>query len=622
MRRHGSIRSFWHPLVTSHHKRQKAGREVYKASGSRHKAALPVSCPTSPPLFVYFFSLVAMSQLLLLSPKDPFHQPTPEERHKILSQIARNALSIRAIDDEIQKLIRRRRELENQTALCTSVLAPVRRLPFDVLASIFHQYVYSYEGDPWIVAHVSRSWRTSALALPTLWSGIHVQLDPAVLTAATATTAPTQTHRRVEGREYCSNDHRLDLALRRSSTAPIDVKIASPAILPHVVRAHVTKMLHMVLQHMHRWRSLEVEGSISRLPGLNMDPLSKLESLTLHTRDTSLLSLVNQTAHRLTSFTNTKLGLENFESAVWWSTLRSLDLTIPFDMSIPPQTATLLSLLARAESLEELSLDYHQMQPVPMSETVTLNNLKRLELYDIPHVLPFHCPNLVHFHVSVGKSRPVITTAPLRTPTTPIHLPHLTHLIFEHPNIAVLSSLVAPSLVELVISPQVRIIAPQYNDKAFGAIWNEEKRKKGEMMVPSVLRLEDIHVSANAIRDVLRDLEGLKVLEMKWLRTDHLDVLSTLSESTTAPDAATTGATKPSSSPTSLPSSSGRIPFVCPSLETLLLHDASTLRSGGDTKGMQMQMENVVRTRRGLGYPLKSARFGWPQGSEVEEIIL
>ncbi|KAG8813092.1 hypothetical protein FRC18_002670 [Serendipita sp. 400] len=142
------------------------------------------------------------------------------------------------------------------------------------------------------------------------------------------------------------------------------------------------------------------------------------------------------------------------------------------------------------------------------------------------------------------------------------------------------------------------------------------------MMVPSVLRLEDIHVSANAIRDVLRDLEGLKVLEMKWLRTDHLDVLSTLSESTTAPDAATTGATKPSSSPTSLPSSSGRIPFVCPSLETLLLHDASTLRSGGDTKGMQMQMENVVRTRRGLGYPLKSARFGWPQGSEVEEIIL
>ncbi|KAG8835849.1 hypothetical protein FRC17_000813 [Serendipita sp. 399] len=553
----------------------------------------------------------------ILSPKDPFYQPTPAEKQEILFQIAKNEVSMRAIDEEIQKLIRQRRELEDQAALYASMLAPVRRLTFDILACIFHEFVHASEGDPWILAHVSRSWRTSALSLPALWSGIHVQLDPSVRLSS------LQSHRRIDGREYCANDHRLDLALRRSSTYPLDVKIASPAALPQVVRAHVTTMLHMVLQHMHRWRSLEVEGSISRLPGLPMDPLSRLEHLTLHTRDTSLLSLINNTATGLISFTNTQLGLEHFTPAVWWSTLRSLHLTIPVDMSIPPQTGTLMGLLARAESLEELSLDYHQMQPVPMHESVTLANLKRLELYDIPHLLPFHCPNLVHLRVSVGKRRPVITTAPLRTPSTPIHLPHLTHLVFEHPNIAVLSSLVAPSLDELVISPQVRIIAPQYNDNAFESIWNEERQKRGHVLVPRVLRLEDIHVSANAIKGMLSYLPDLRLLEMKWLRTDYLEVLSTLVESTTKMTMAASGGRGPE--PVTAGQSAKatlRVPSICPSLKTLLLHDASTLRSGGDTRGIQAKLESVVRTRRELGNPLKSARFRWPQGSEMEEFIV
>lgn len=544
-----------------------------------------------------FFSPINEARRMNPLHLEPFHRPTLFERQQVLAQVEGNNNSIQDIDAEIRALIQRRQKFQQDNAFCQSVLAPVRRLTFDVLAHLFDHYVHSYEGDPWIVAHVNRTWRSAAFVTPSLWTGIHLELDP---------VAPTIPHsRRLGGREYCASVRQLELALYRPSNNLLHIKLASPPTLPHVVRAHIPSMLHLVSQRMDRWASLDIDGAISHLPGLNTQPFDNLEKLVMRTRDTSLLSLINKTATRLRSLTTTQLGLENFEDAEWWPTLRDLDVTIPIDQSLRPQTQILTRVLTRAVSLESLVLDFHQIQP-GCTALAVLPNLRRLALFDIPQLLPFECPNLTHLQISVGKRRPITSPAPLPTPSTPIYLPHLTHLTFQHPNLAALSAIIAPDLVELVISPQVRIIAPQVNDNALRSIWNAERRQKGTMLSPRVLHLEDLHVSAETVQNVLELLDDLQELSIKWVRTDHASMFNSLSASTARERSAKHPA-------------GGNRPLICPNLSKLYFYDSSTLRSE-DTLSMQYSLQEVVRVRRELGHPLKSVICRWPNGNEMEEI--
>lgn len=542
-------------------------------------------------------------------PLQPFHRPTASETQEIQSKIAHNGQEMQDIDLQIRQLMQERLRLSQQNATYKSLLAPVRRLTFDALALIFYHYVVINEEDPWILAHVSRTWRAAVFSTPSLWTGLHLELDPDVLKLPSS--------RRLGGKEYCATIIQLELALKRPSSNLLNVKLASPPSIPSVVRAHIPVMLHLISQRMNRWRSLEVDGSIAHLPGLNSRPMDNLEELVMKTTDKSLMQLINESAVGLKSFTNTMLGLQEFEAAVWWSTLRNLDLTIPIDATSQPQTPLLKSVLSKAELLETLVLDFHQMQP-ESGPLATLPNLQRLELYDIPDMLPFHCPNLTHLQISVGKRKPVTSTAPLPTPSKPIYLPHLTHLTFQHPNLVALSAITAPNLVELVISPQVRIIAPQYNDNALRVIWNAEKRESTGVLKPKVLRLEDIHVSAETIQHVLRFMEALEMLTIKWVRTDHSAVLKLLSASIPArtPPPPSQPALESTAKPLTPPPS--RRPLLCPSLRQFALYDSSTLRSD-DTRAMQASLEEVVKVRRELHCALKEVVCRWPNGSIMKE---
>lgn len=538
--------------------------------------------------------------------KTPFHRPSISETAEVSAKMAQNDQLIQDIDLQIRQLMQERFRLYQQNATYKSILAPVRRLTFDVLGHIFYYYTVINEEDPWILAHVSRTWRATAFGTPCLWAGLHLELNPE--------TTDLPSSRRIGGKEYCATIKQLELALRRPSSNLLDIKLVSPITIPTIVRAHIPTMLHIISHRMNRWRSLEVDGAISHLPGLNRQPLENLERLVMKTKDKSLLPLIKQSATGLTSFTNTLLGLEEFEGAVWWPTLRHLDLTIiPIDTNAVPQTPLLRTILAETEQLETLVLDFHQMQPesVPLAE---LPNLRRLELYDIPALLPFECPNLTHLQISVGKGRPMTSAAPLPTPSKRIDLPYLTHLTFQHPNLAALSAINAPNLIELVISPQVRIIAPQYNDNALRTIWSVEKRDGAGMLRPKILRLEDMHVSAETIQAVLRFIEGLEMLTIKWLRTDHAALLKLLSASVPARSSSqtTVQSAKPSTPPPT------RRLLLCPALQQFALYDSSTLRSD-DTRAMQASLEEIVKVRRDLDCPIKGVVCRWPNGNLMKE---
>ncbi|KAF5310736.1 hypothetical protein D9619_007890 [Psilocybe cf. subviscida] len=63
----------------------------------------------------------------------------------------------------------------------TAVLSLVRRLPDDILATIFEEVSFSprayYSHPPWALSQVCRDWRRVALSLPHLWKCIDLKLD-------------------------------------------------------------------------------------------------------------------------------------------------------------------------------------------------------------------------------------------------------------------------------------------------------------------------------------------------------------------------------------------------------------------------------------------------------------
>ncbi|KAJ1301910.1 hypothetical protein OPQ81_000750 [Rhizoctonia solani] len=76
---------------------------------------------------------------------------------------------------QVDALAEQKRTLEKGVASAKGYLAPVRKLPADILSDIF---MMSLENDPlapWTLSAVNKQWRTTALTTPRLWSRIRIQ---------------------------------------------------------------------------------------------------------------------------------------------------------------------------------------------------------------------------------------------------------------------------------------------------------------------------------------------------------------------------------------------------------------------------------------------------------------
>ncbi|KAL1695043.1 hypothetical protein GGG16DRAFT_86742 [Schizophyllum commune] len=106
--------------------------------------------------------------------------PPPMERQQILLAAHHLTQGIRSIDTDIQWLItlRARMSMGSQLAINASILAPIRRLPQELLSHIF--VLFAMEIDPCMRAHtirdtvarVCREWYTVARSTPRLWTYI------------------------------------------------------------------------------------------------------------------------------------------------------------------------------------------------------------------------------------------------------------------------------------------------------------------------------------------------------------------------------------------------------------------------------------------------------------------
>ncbi|KAJ7133786.1 hypothetical protein C8R46DRAFT_1139793 [Mycena filopes] len=143
--------------------------------------------------------------------------------------------------------------LEEYSARCTSVFAPIRRLPRELLQDIFALCAPTpprfFEGYPSFatdvnldriaqshllrLSRVCSSWHTTAMETPSLWTSVEVDLP---LTEIGPYTLKALT--RV-----------LSRSLERSAGCPLSI---------HIRAKHASPLLDLLAQHSERWRTVDV----------------------------------------------------------------------------------------------------------------------------------------------------------------------------------------------------------------------------------------------------------------------------------------------------------------------------------------------------------------------------
>ncbi|KAG8924680.1 hypothetical protein FRC00_004829 [Tulasnella sp. 408] len=112
-------------------------------------------------------------------------------------------------------------------------LAPINRLPFDIFQIIFTMFQdEAINTFPFTISHVCHLWREHVLAIPLLWSSLHI-------------------HERVPRWEM------LEVMLQRSDQAPLDIYINKQ---PFALSAlpQMRKIMQMIFPHLARWRTLHL----------------------------------------------------------------------------------------------------------------------------------------------------------------------------------------------------------------------------------------------------------------------------------------------------------------------------------------------------------------------------
>ena len=145
------------------------------------------------------------------------------------------AALIQAHESTVKSLKARKRELQDKISFARAYLAPIRKLPNELLAEVF--LIIFAQGDHkcgWTLSRVSQRWRRLALSLHVLWSSISL--------STTTTLCPADTIR---------------LWIERSgSRCPLDIDITLKSNSPAVTQEKTTATSRRRLLNSHHHHAL------------------------------------------------------------------------------------------------------------------------------------------------------------------------------------------------------------------------------------------------------------------------------------------------------------------------------------------------------------------------------
>jgi hypothetical protein len=169
-----------------------------------------------------------------------------------------------SLDGEIEGHMRAIRQLHhlkqhhiNAIRHCKGKITLAKRLPFEVLATIFKQCVCEgWTRTPLVVSHVCSSWRQAASA-PTVWSHIYVNL---------------------EGRDPCQRT-RFWLNNAQGTLITIEVEVGNEAL------SNLDKVMKILITEIHRWKILIIKstllGPVNQILGNCIKPAPELRMVDI-----------------------------------------------------------------------------------------------------------------------------------------------------------------------------------------------------------------------------------------------------------------------------------------------------------------------------------------------------
>lgn len=129
--------------------------------------------------------LTRISSVINRFPSESQLRLLPTMKSDIEHDILRFDKEISRLTDVLSELQTQRARLQRQVTSCSSLLAPIRRLPPELLVEIFSFSCVLPSNDltqrkisaPYNISHVCSYWRELSISTPNLWSRISVDLD-------------------------------------------------------------------------------------------------------------------------------------------------------------------------------------------------------------------------------------------------------------------------------------------------------------------------------------------------------------------------------------------------------------------------------------------------------------
>ncbi|SJL15249.1 uncharacterized protein ARMOST_18737 [Armillaria ostoyae] len=140
--------------------------------------------------------------------------------------------------EEASQLNERHKSLTQYVSNCRSLLAPIRRLPRDVLEIVFafvpssEDHSLNIQRTPWSLTHICYAWRDIVLSTPSLWAKIDIR-PPYTLSSMTI----------------------LDRHLQLSGEYPLDISISYQDSFEEDDR----DILRLILQHSTHWKRMQIK---------------------------------------------------------------------------------------------------------------------------------------------------------------------------------------------------------------------------------------------------------------------------------------------------------------------------------------------------------------------------
>ena len=176
---------------------------------------------------------------------------------KPLREISAIDVEIKRIEGILHSLKQKRADLQQSMDDCNTILAPVRRLPMDVLSIIFTYSLATHRNPimspseaPILLTHICHDWRSISLSIPRLWSRLHIPLLLKTSEPLFGQVAPPRQD--AERREARSEEVQRWLTL--SASRPLSIMITSTGS----VSSYHRPPMDAILRSSRRWQELEL----------------------------------------------------------------------------------------------------------------------------------------------------------------------------------------------------------------------------------------------------------------------------------------------------------------------------------------------------------------------------